>query len=171
MEQKNTNQQEGSELLEKLVTVNRVSKVVKGGRQFSFSALVVVGDGNGKVGYGYGKAKEVPVAVQKAMEKAKRDMVEVALHEGTLQHPMTVRLGAAKIFMQPAKQGTGVIAGGAMRAVFEVAGVKNVHAKCIGTTNHNNVVRATISGLMQQSSPKAIADKRGKTISEVLGYE
>ncbi len=158
-----------SELLEKLVAVNRVSKVVKGGRQFSFTALVVVGDGNGQVGYGYGKAKEVPVAIQKAMEKAKRSMVKVSLHEGTLQHPIRIEDGAARLYMQPASAGTGVIAGGAMRAVFEVVGVKDVLAKCNGTRNHGNVVRATVKALANMSSPKYVADKRGKLIEEVLG--
>lgn len=160
---------EQPELLEKLVEVNRVSKAVKGGTNFAFSALVVVGDGNGKVGYGYAKAKEVPVAIQKAMEKAKKSMIKVALHDGTLQHPISIQNGAADLFMQPARAGTGVIAGGAMRAVFEVVGVRDVLAKCNGTRNKGNVVRTTIKALTEMSSPKYIADKRGKTISEVLG--
>ncbi len=160
---------EQPELLEKLVEVNRVSKAVKGGTNFAFSALVVVGDGNGKVGFGYAKAKEVPVAIQKAMEKAKKGMVKVALHEGTLQHPIAIQNGAADLNMQPASPGTGVIAGGAMRAVFEVVGVKDVLAKCNGTRNKGNVVRTTIKALTEMSSPKYVADKRGKAISEVLG--
>ncbi len=160
---------EQPELLEKLVEVNRVSKAVKGGTNFAFSALVVVGDGNGKVGFGYAKAKEVPVAIQKAMEKAKKGMIKVALHEGTLQHPIAIQNGAADLYMQPASPGTGVIAGGAMRAVFEVVGVKDVLAKCNGTRNKGNVVRTTIKALQEMSSPKFVADKRGKTISEVLG--
>lgn len=159
---------EQPELLEKLVEVNRVSKAVKGGTNFAFSALVVVGDGNGKVGFGYAKAKEVPVAIQKAMEKAKKGMIKVALHEGTLQHPIAIKNGAADLYMQPASSGTGVIAGGAMRAVFEVVGVKDVLAKCNGTRNKGNVVRTTIKALAEMSSPKYVADKRGKAISEVL---
>lgn len=159
---------EQPELLEKLVEVNRVSKAVKGGTNFAFSALVVVGDGNGKVGFGYAKAKEVPVAIQKAMEKAKKSMISVSLHEGTLQHPIAIRNGAADLYMQPASSGTGVIAGGAMRAVFEVVGVKDVLAKCNGTRNKGNVVRTTIKALAEMSSPKYVADKRGKAISEVL---
>lgn len=159
---------EQPELLEKLVEVNRVSKAVKGGTNFAFSALVVVGDGNGKVGFGYAKAKEVPVAIQKAMEKAKKGMIKVALHEGTLQHPIAIKNGAADLYMQPASSGTGVIAGGAMRAVFEVVGVKDVLAKCNGTRNKGNVVRTTIKALTEMSSPKYVADKRGKAISEVL---
>lgn len=159
---------EQPELLEKLVEVNRVSKAVKGGTNFAFSALVVVGNGNGKVGFGYAKAKEVPVAIQKAMEKAKKGMIDVPLHEGTLQHPIAIKNGAADLYMQPASPGTGVIAGGAMRAVFEVVGVKDVLAKVNGTRNKGNVVRTTIKALAEMSSPKHVADKRGKTISEVL---
>lgn len=165
----NVENNDKAELIEKLVAVNRVTKVVKGGRQFSFAALVVIGDGNGKVGYGYGKAKEVPAAIQKALEKAKRNTIDVSLYNGTLQHPISLELGAAKIYMQPASSGTGVIAGGAMRAVFEAVGVRDVLAKCIGTRNHGNVVRATIKALEDMSSPKYIADKRGKKIEEVLG--
>lgn len=159
----------GDGLLEKLVAVNRVAKVVKGGRQFAFTALTVVGDGNGRVGIGYGKAKEVPVAIQKAMDRARRSMVSVALKEGTLFSPTIGRHGAARVFMRPASEGTGVIAGGAMRAVFEVSGVRNVLAKCIGTTNPINVVRATIEGLSGMRSPDHIAVKRGKTVEEILG--
>ena len=135
------------ELLEKLVAVNRVAKVVKGGRQFGFTALTVIGDGNGKIGFGYGKAKEVPLAIQKAMEKAKRSMVKVPIINGTIHYSLVGRHGAARVYMQPASEGTGIIAGGAMRAVFEVLGIHNVLAKCIGTTNPINVVRATINGL------------------------
>ena len=154
---------------EKLVAVNRVAKVVKGGRQFGFTALTVVGDGEGKVGFGYGKAREVPLAIQKAMEKARKNMRTVALTDGTLQYPMVARHGAAKVFMQPASEGTGIIAGGPMRAVFEVVGVHNVLAKCIGTRNPINVVRATIKGLVDMRSPEAVAAKRGKTVEEVMG--
>lgn len=156
-------------LQEKLVTVNRVAKVVKGGRQFGFTALTVVGDGNGRVGMGYGKAREVPAAIQKALERARKNMKSVPLNEGTVHYASTGRHGAAKVFMQPASEGTGVIAGGAMRAVFEVAGVKNILAKCIGTRNPVNVVRATLAGLQAMSSPDDIAAKRGKSIEEIRG--
>jgi small subunit ribosomal protein S5 len=156
-------------LLEKLVTVNRVAKVVKGGRQFGFTALTVVGDGNGRVGFGYGKAREVPLAIQKAMEKARRDMQTVTLQGGTLQYPITARHGAAKVYMQPASEGTGIIAGGSMRAVFEVVGVKDVLAKIIGSQNPVNVVRATIRGLTEMTSPESVASKRGKTVEEIVG--
>jgi small subunit ribosomal protein S5 len=159
----------GDDLLEKLIAVNRVAKVVKGGRVFGFSALVVVGDGNGKVGFGAGKAKEVPVAIQKAMEAARRGMKKVNLKEGTLQYPVIGRHGAAKVHMQPASDGTGIIAGGAMRAVFEVVGVNNVLAKCIGTNNAINVVRATLNGLVSMSDAQQVAAKRGKTVEEILG--
>jgi small subunit ribosomal protein S5 len=161
-------QVQGDGLLEKLVTVNRVAKVVKGGRQFGFTALTVVGDGEGRVGYGYGKAREVPAAIQKAMESARKNMISVALREGTLQYPLTGRHGAAKVYMQPASEGTGIIAGGAMRAVFEVVGVHNVLAKCIGSNNPMNVLRATIRGLEQMRSPEEVAGKRGKSIKEIL---
>ena len=157
------------ELLEKLVNVNRVAKVVKGGRQFGFSALTVVGDGNGRVGLGRGKAREVPLAIQKAMESARRSMVRVPLKDGTLQCPVTARHGSAKVFMKPASGGTGIIAGGAMRAVFEVVGVRDVLAKCIGSNNPINVVRATVRGLAEMADPEWIAAKRGKTLDEILG--
>jgi len=160
---------EGDELLEKLVNVNRVAKVVKGGRQFGFSALTVVGDGKGRVGFGTGKAREVPIAIQKAMETARKNMVDIKLNGSTLQYPLVGRHGAAKVYMQPASEGTGIIAGGAMRAVFEVLGVHNVLAKCIGTNNPINVVRATISGLTDMSNAEAIALKRGKSVKEILG--
>ena len=160
---------EGDELQEKLVGVRRVAKVVKGGRQFGFSALTVVGDGKGRVGYGTGKAREVPVAIQKAMESARKNMVDVRLNGTTLQYPINGRHGAAKVFMQPASEGTGIIAGGAMRAVFEVLGVQNVLAKCIGTNNAMNVVIATINGLRTMTDAQAVAAKRGKTIEEILG--
>jgi small subunit ribosomal protein S5 len=155
-------------MIEKLVAVNRVSKVVKGGRQFSFTALTVVGDGNGKVGFGYGKAKEVPVAIQKAMEKARRDMNNISLVDGTLHYPIKANHGAAKIYMQPASDGTGVIAGGAMRAVLEAVGVRNVLAKTTGSRNPINVVRATIKGLVAISSPESVAAKRGKSVEDIL---
>lgn len=165
----NTENSAGDGLLEKLITVNRVAKVVKGGRQFGFTALTVVGDGEGKVGFGYGKAREVPLAIQKAMEKARKNMRSVDLKEGTLQHEVVARHGASKVYMQPASDGTGIIAGGAMRAVFEVVGVHNVLAKCIGSRNPINVVRATIRGLTDMSSPEKAAAKRGKKVEEILG--
>ena len=163
------NNQAGDDLMEKLVAVNRVAKVVKGGRQFGFTALTVVGDGNGKVGFGYGKAREVPLAIQKAMEKARANLTSVAIINGTLQYPLKARHGAAKVYMQPASEGTGVIAGGAMRAVFEAVGVHNVLAKCNGSRNPINLVRATISGLQSMKSPQDIAAKRGKTVDEITG--
>lgn len=155
-------------LNEKLVAVNRVSKTVKGGRQFGFSALTVVGDGQGRVGFGLGKAREVPAAIAKAMEKARKNMRKVNIVNGTLQHPVTAEHGAAKVYMQPASDGTGIIAGGAMRAVLEVAGVHNVLAKCIGSSNAVNVVQATMRGLTAMSTPEAVAAKRGKTVKEIL---
>ncbi|TPE49997.1 30S ribosomal protein S5 [Maribrevibacterium harenarium] len=163
------NEQQTSDLQEKLVQVNRVAKVVKGGRIFSFTALTVVGDGNGKVGFGRGKAREVPQAIQKAMEQARRNMVTVALDGDTLQYPVKASHGASKVYMQPASQGTGVIAGGAMRAVLEIAGVHNVLAKCYGSTNPVNVVRATIKGLADMRAPERIAAKRGKSVDQILG--
>jgi len=158
------------DLLEKLVAVNRVAKVVKGGRIFGFTALTVVGDGNGRVGIGRGKAREVPVAIQKAMEKARRNMVSVPLNDNnTLHYAINARHGAAKVYMQPASEGTGIIAGGAMRAVFECVGVHNVLAKSNGSTNPVNVVRATIKGLSSMTSPSQIASKRGKSVDEITG--
>jgi small subunit ribosomal protein S5 len=159
----------GDDLLEKLVGVNRVAKVVKGGRQFGFSALTVVGDGQGRVGFGTGKAREVPVAIQKAMERARKNMISVRLNGTTLQHAIVGRHGAAKVYMQPASEGTGIIAGGAMRALLEVLGVQNVLAKCIGTNNPINVVRATVNGLKSLADPERVAAKRGKTVEEILG--
>ena len=154
-------------LEERLVAVNRVAKVVKGGRQFGFTALTVVGDGNGKIGVGYGKAREVPLAIQKAMEKARKELRQVPLKEGTLYYPVVGTHGAAKVFMQPASVGTGIIAGGAMRAVFEVVGVKNVLAKCIGSRNPINAVKATLDALCNMQSPEFMAAKRGKTIEDI----
>ena len=161
--------QKDGDLQEKLVQVNRVAKVVKGGRVFGFTALTVVGDGNGKVGFGRGKAREVPVAIQKAMESARRNMISVELNAGTLQYPVKARHGASKVYMQPASEGTGVIAGGAMRAVFEAVGVHNVLAKCNGSRNPINLVRATIQGLSDMQAPEDIAAKRGKTVEEISG--
>ncbi len=157
------------DFIEKLVAVNRVAKVVKGGRQFGFTALTVVGDGNGTIGFGYGKAKEVPLAIQKAMDKARKNMKAIPLKGDTLQHAITGIHGAANVYMQPASDGTGIIAGGAMRAVFEAVGVKNVLAKINGTRNPVNVVRATINGLSSMSSPEYVAAKRGKKVEEILG--
>ncbi|WP_018694001.1 30S ribosomal protein S5 [Algicola sagamiensis] len=157
------------ELVEKLIAVNRVSKVVKGGRIFSFTALTVVGDGNGRVGFGYGKAREVPAAIQKAMEKARRNMVTVDLNGNTLQHPVKGRHAGSRVYMQPASEGTGIIAGGAMRAVLEVAGVQNVLSKCYGSTNPINVVRSTIDALANMKSPEKVAAKRGLSVAEILG--
>ncbi|MCG6941321.1 MAG: 30S ribosomal protein S5 [Thiohalocapsa sp.] len=159
---------EGDELLEKLISVNRVAKVVKGGRVFGFGALTVVGDGKGRVGFGTGKAREVPVAIQKAMESARKNMVDVRLKGTTVQYPLVGQHGAARVYMQPASEGTGIIAGGAMRAVFEVVGVQNVLAKCIGTNNPMNVVRATINGLSEMVDAELVAAKRGKTVEEIL---
>jgi small subunit ribosomal protein S5 len=163
------NERNESELQEKLVQVNRVAKVVKGGRIFGFTALTVVGDGKGRVGFGRGKAREVPAAIQKAMEQARRNMVSVELNGDTLQYPIKARHGASKVYMQPASQGTGVIAGGAMRAVLELAGVHNVLAKCYGSTNPVNVVRATVKGLATMKSPDDVAAKRGKSVEDILG--
>src|SRR3954452_15255363 len=154
-------------MIEKLVAVNRVSKTVKGGRQFTFTALTVVGDGNGKIGFGYGKAREVPVAIQKSMEYARKGMLNVDLNNGTLWHPVKAGHGAARVYMQPASEGTGVIAGGAMRAVLEAVGVKDVLAKAVGSRNPINLVRATLKGLGDMQSPARIAAKRGKKIEEL----
>jgi small subunit ribosomal protein S5 len=165
----NFDSQSKDDLIEKLVTVNRVAKVVKGGRIFSFTALTVVGDGKGKVGFGYGKAREVPTAIQKAMEAARKNMSVIELNGDTLQYPINAHHGAAHVYMQPASSGTGIIAGGAMRAVFEVVGVHNVLAKTVGSTNPINVVRATLNGLRNMSSPDMVAAKRGKTVEEISG--
>ena len=157
------------DLLEKLVAVNRVAKVVKGGRQFGFTALTVVGDGAGQVGFGYGKARELPLAIQKGMQAARKDMGSVHLKNDTLQYVLQGRHGATRVFMQPASEGTGIIAGGAMRAVFECAGVRNVLAKSYGSRNPINVVRATIEALRNMRSPAEVAARRGKSVDEILG--
>jgi len=157
------------EFLEKLVAVNRTAKVVKGGRQFGFTALTVVGDGAGRVGFGFGKAREVPVAISKAMAQARKNMVNVALKNDTLHFAIKGGHGATMVYMQPASDGTGVIAGGGMRAVLECAGVRNVLAKSYGSRNPINVVRATISALSKIRSPEDIAAKRGKTLEEITG--
>lgn len=163
------NESQATELQEKLVAVNRVAKVVKGGRIFSFTALTVVGDGNGRVGYGYGKAGEVPAAISKAMEQAKRNINAnvFELNNGTLFHEVKGSHAGSTVFMKPASEGTGIIAGGAMRAVLEVAGVRNVLAKAYGSTNPNNIVRATVSALASMKSPKDVAAKRGLTVEQI----
>jgi len=169
MAQKDQRQQGPSDgLVEKLVGIRRVAKVVKGGRVFGFSALTVVGDGEGRVGFGQGKAREVPIAIQKAMDEARKNMHTVKLDGHTLQHAVTSNYGAAKVYMQPASEGTGVIAGGAMRAVFDAVGIHNVLAKSLGSTNPLNVVRATVKGLAEMNNPEAIAAKRGKTVAEIM---
>lgn len=154
---------------EKMISINRVTKVVKGGRILGFAALTVVGDGDGRVGMGKGKSREVPVAVQKAMEEARRNLIKVSLKDGTLQHTVFGHHGASKVMMQPAPEGTGIIAGGAMRAVFDVIGMTNVVAKAHGSTNPYNIVRATINGLRSMTTPAEIAAKRGKTVAEIQG--
>jgi small subunit ribosomal protein S5 len=154
---------------EKMIAVNRVTKVVKGGRIMGFAALAVVGDGDGRIGMGKGKSKEVPVAVQKAMEEARRKMIKVSLKNGTLQHTVTGKHGASSVMISPAKDGTGVIAGGPMRAIFEVMGVTNVVAKSNGSTNPYNMVRATLDGLSKMNTPSEIAAKRGKSVEEIWG--
>jgi small subunit ribosomal protein S5 len=161
-------EEQGDGLKEKMISVNRVTKVVKGGRILSFAALTVVGDNEGGVGMGKGKSREVPVAVTKAMEEARRKMVKVSLKNGTFHHSVIGKHGASVVIIQPASEGTGIIAGGAMRAVFEVMGVHNVLAKCLGSTNPYNVVRATLDGLSKMSTPSEIAAKRGKTVAEIL---
>ncbi|MBV4456370.1 MULTISPECIES: 30S ribosomal protein S5 [Pseudomonas] len=164
----NNDQKRDEGYIEKLVQVNRVAKTVKGGRIFTFTALTVVGDGKGRVGFGRGKSREVPAAIQKAMEAARRNMIQVDLNGTTLQYATKSAHGASKVYMQPASEGTGIIAGGAMRAVLEVAGVQNVLAKCYGSTNPVNVVHATFKGLKAMQSPESIAAKRGKRVEEIV---
>jgi len=156
-------------LREKMIGVNRVTKVVKGGRILGFAALTVVGDGDGRIGMGKGKAREVPVAVQKAMDEARRRMIRVSLRNGSLHHVVKGKHGASTVFLAPAAEGTGIIAGGPMRAVFEVVGITNVVAKALGSTNPYNMVRATLDGLSKMSTPAEIAAKRGKSVEEILG--
>jgi len=156
-------------LREKMIAVNRVSKVVKGGRTMSFAALTVVGDGDGRIGMGKCKAREVPVSVQKAMEQARRGLFKVALKNGTLFHTVVGQHGASKVLISPAPEGTGVIAGGPMRAIFEVMGIRNVVAKSLGSSNPYNMVRATLNGLRASMTPSEVAAKRGKTVEEILG--
>jgi len=161
--------QSQDELVEKLVAVNRTAKVVKGGRQFGFTALTVVGDGAGRVGFGFGKAREVPVAISKAMTQARKSMVTVALRNDSLYYAVKGTHGATRVYMQPASEGTGVIAGGGMRAVLECAGIRNVLAKSYGSRNPINVVRATVNALARIRSPEDIAAKRGKSLDEITG--
>ena len=158
-----------NEIVDRLVNLNRVAKVVKGGRRFSFSALVVAGDSNGRVGAGMGKANEVPEAIRKGFEQAKKNLFEVPLVEGTIPHDVLGEYGAGEVFLKPAAEGTGVIAGGAVRAVLESAGVHNILTKCIGSTNPHNVVRATIDALRQLRSAEEVAGRRGLTVEEMRG--
>jgi small subunit ribosomal protein S5 len=169
MQAKMQSEERDDGLREKMIAINRVTKVVKGGRILGFAALTVVGDGDGRIGMGKGKSIEVPVAVQKAMDEARRKMIKVPLRQGTLQHTVIGEHGASRVLMSPAKEGTGVIAGGPMRAIFDVMGVTNVVAKSLGSTNPYNMVRATINGLSKMSTPAEIAAKRGKSIEEILG--
>ena len=159
----------GDGLREKMISINRVTKVVKGGRIMAFAALTVVGDGDGRIGMGKGKAKEVPVAVQKAMESARRNMVKVSLKNGSIHHRVVGEHGASRVLMAPAKPGDGIIAGGPMRAVFEVMGVTDIVAKSLGSTNPYNLVRATLNALKNTSTPAEIAAKRGLTVEQILG--
>ena len=161
---------EDAELIDKLVSINRVAKVVKGGRRFGFAALVVVGDGRGRVGHGHGKAREVPEAIRKATEQAKRSMVRIPLREGrTLHHDVDGRFGAGKVVMRSADAGTGIIAGGPMRAIFEALGVHDVVAKSIGSSNPHNMIKATFDGLARCASPRMVAQRRSKKVSDILG--
>ncbi|MBR0658548.1 MULTISPECIES: 30S ribosomal protein S5 [Neoroseomonas] len=164
--------QEGDELKDKLVTINRVAKVVKGGRRFSFAALVVVGDEKGRVGWGAGKAREVPEAIRKATERAKRTMIRVPMREGrTLHHDVIGEFGAGRVILRAAPAGTGIIAGGPMRAVFETLGMGDVVAKCTGSANPHNMVKATFAALQRCTSPRAVASRRGKKVADILGQK
>ena len=162
-------EEHGDGLIEKMISVNRVTKVVKGGRIMAFSALTIVGDGNGRIGMGKGKSKEVPVAVQKAMDQARRNLVQIPLRKGTIHHEVIGRHGATRVFMQPAKEGSGVKAGGPMRLVFDALGVHNISAKVHGSTNPYNIVRATLDGLSKLYTPAEVAAKRGMSVEKILG--
>jgi small subunit ribosomal protein S5 len=167
---RNAEREPGDELKDKLVTINRVAKVVKGGRRFSFAALVVVGDEKGRVGWGAGKAREVPEAIRKATERAKKTMIRVPMREGrTLHHDVVGDFGAGRVILRAAPAGTGIIAGGPMRAVFETLGMGDVVAKCTGSTNPHNMVKATFAALARTTSPRAVASRRGKKVSDLLG--
>jgi small subunit ribosomal protein S5 len=158
---------EENQFIDKVVHINRVAKVVKGGRRFSFSAIVVVGDGQGNVGWGLGKAGEVPEAIRKGVEKAKKNMIEFPLVEGTIPYETIGKYGAGRVFMKPAAEGTGVIAGGPVRAVLEAAGVQNILTKCLGTNNPHNVIKATVEGLQKLQSVEQVANRRGKQVQEL----